>query len=145
MKTMNPPLIAIALAAGLVGCSMSPSTGSAPALADVRGMKPCPASGGDQQPVFIELVLRGGVPEARQKDCSVKSGADVTWVAEFDFEIVFKGAAPLADGGREPLLSAQAYGHHEKTKKMVGSPGTYPYGIKANGHVVDPAIIIRPN
>lgn len=148
MKTLTPVLIAITLAAGLGGCSTGRTIDETPGtLANADG-KACSAQMDptNNDPVYIDIRLDGqGMPYAEQRDCKVYSGTRVTWRSRVRFDIRFKGIAPLADRGRAPLSSAEAYGVYKIRVDVIGPVGTYPYGIEANGHVVDPAIIIRPN
>jgi len=144
MKTLARPMTAVVLTAGLAGCWMHGS--SEPYDASADGV-PCGSSAAG--PVYIDIDYDNlGMP-IDPGDCSVVDGTQVTWRGPdgepVGFKIQFKSAAPLASRERGELSSVEYGGRYKVVRKINGPAGRYAYAIKANGKVLDPAIIIRPN
>jgi hypothetical protein len=104
-------------------------------------------SGAARTKVDIRIVYTAnGTPSADPDSAEVAVNGVITWRTDpgeqRPFEIVSKqtsGPGPHPGGNSHPA------GDHQELKRGAGSvPGRYPYGIKANGHVIDPDVIIRP-
>ena len=153
MKTMNEwsgtkaGMIAAALAVAFAGCSTTPggAGSSEPAPDPVDGTR-C-GSGVATGRVYIDVTYGADGTPVDPGDCHVASGTEVTWRgpggAPVMFEIHFKAAAPLERGERSVLPSVETDGRYKVMRRIAGAKGRYDYAIKANGKVLDPAIIIR--
>lgn len=100
--------------------------------------------------VFINIrYAPNGTPSASPGTCEVDQGATITWRGPSDsstmFQLDFPGGPPTA-AEHVDLVSGSSHGPRQKLKIVASSsPGTYKYGITANGQKVDPDVIIRPN
>lgn len=115
-----------------------------PSLIDTRVIP----SGAARTKVDIRIVYAAnGTPSADPDPAEVAVKGVITWHTDpgelRPFEIVPKHAS---GPGPHPGAKSHPAGDHQELKRGAGSvPGRYPYGIKANGHVLDPDVIIRPN
>lgn len=136
------PARSLALTLVLSAC-VHTTASDAVVTADGVPCSPVPASG----PVYIRVSYAAdGTPQVSTDECAIRSGTDVTWVGPDDepvqFRIRFKAASPAPDGARE--FDADKTGSTYKVKRtLAGADGSYPYAVIANGHTLDPAIIIR--
>lgn len=134
MRVNKTTVIAAMLVAGLAGCAMPRPDNPVAAVAD------CPA--------FIEVRYgQGGMPSVVPDECAVAQNTDVMWRGPDGnptiFAIKFTTATPVWEDERLEAVSTRVGSYQEVKKKMTAKPGTYKYAIKANGKVLDPAIIIR--
>jgi len=144
-------VIALGLWAALAGCS-TPGDAS---LAPDPDTAPDPLDGvwcGDpaheaSNKVYVNIRFNpGGMPSASPGSCTVKRGSEVTWRgpqgSTVEFELDFP-AGPPGHGG----LEAEPDRSERYKVVLVASeaPGTYKYGIAANGKHVDPDLKIKPN
>lgn len=105
--------------------------------------------------VFVNIRYgAGGRPSASPASCEVKRGTVVIWRgpegSPVHFELDFPGGPPdgsVATAGRHGTRrSASRAGERHKVEIPAnGPPGTYKYGITANGVHVDPDLRIKPN
>ena len=129
-------VIVLTVCGGLAGCQAPTEQAQAPALC---------AAGTNDKDVSIQILYDDkGVPRAEPASCTVTSEKKVTWqTADGEkrcFELVFKQGQPGEDAG------SGGKDCDKKIKmKKVDAETAFPYGIRANGHVVDPEIIIKPN
>ena len=101
------------------------------------------------QPVTIAIHYdRDGTPSAVPDSCTVDEGAMITWLTAAGMTSPFtitgeRGRTAWGGGGMQ--LPSHPSGDRQEVKVNAhAAPGRYKYGITANGHVVDPEIIIRP-
>ena len=101
------------------------------------------------QPVTIAIQYdRDGRPSAVPDSCTVDEGAMITWLTTAGVTSPFTitgepGRTAWGEGGMQ--LPSHPSGDSQEVKVNAhAAPGRYKYGIKANGHVVDPEIIIKP-
>ena len=96
--------------------------------------------------VNIRYAQGSGLPSASPASCTVKRGSQVTWRgpkgSTVDFELDFPGGPP-GHGGLES--DPDRDDRWKVTLPASGDPGTYKYGITANGKHVDPDLKIKPN
>lgn len=106
---------------------------------------PC-LPGVNRQPVslLISYAPGSGRPSVAMENCTVTAGTVITWQTPpgelRPFEIVYKGAAV---GRNEAGVSGGRY-RSRVTAGAVQVRTEFRYGIRANGHDVDPAIIVEP-
>lgn len=96
--------------------------------------------------VYLDIAYAAdGTPSVTPVACRVVSDARITWrTAKGEtrpFEIVFKGESAGSDDGAG--VEGDRYRKKLKAKK-VDATSEFAYGIRANGHEVDPVIIIDP-
>lgn len=96
--------------------------------------------------VYLDIAYAGdGTPSVTPVACRVVSDGRITWrTAKGEtrpFEIVFKGESAGSDDGAG--VEGDRYRKKLKAKK-VDATSEFAYGIRANGHEVDPVIIIDP-
>lgn len=115
----------------------------------VGGVREAQAAGVGTQHVTIEIQYdRDGRPSAAPDSCTVEEGAVITWLTAAGVTSPFtitgeRGRTAWGDGGMQ--LPSHPSGDSQEVKiNAHAAPGRYKYGIKANGHVVDPEIIIKP-
>ena len=107
-----------------------------------------PAARVGTQAVTIAIQYdRDGRPSAVPDSCTVDEGAMITWLTAAGvtspFTITGDRGHPAWGGGMQ--LPSHPSGDSQEVKVNAhAAPGRYKYGIKANGHVVDPEIIIKP-
>lgn len=97
--------------------------------------------------VYVLIDYNNGVPAPSPAECMVRPGTKVTWMSETngatEFEIMFKKAIPGEDASGKDLKSRMRGGRQKAWMVANQSVGRHDYGIKANGHDIDPAIIIK--
>ena len=90
-----------------------------------------------------------GTPSASPQSCEVKQGTQITWRGPEGNTVTFDIDFPSGPPGRveEGQLSSSPAPESRQKVKIVasGAPGTYKYGIKANGKHIDPDVKIKPN
>lgn len=103
---------------------------------------------GHQQSVPIAILYgHDGTPSADPDPCEVNEGAMITWRTPDGVTSPFtiigeKGHTAWGNGGMQ--LPSHPSGDHQEVKVNAhAAPGRYKYGIEANGHTVDPEIIIK--
>ncbi|MBB1089389.1 hypothetical protein H4F99_12965 [Lysobacter sp. SG-8] len=152
-------LVALGLCTSLAGCSGCATTPSPAPAASPYG-DACPASpsvASSKVHVRVTFPAPGGPPSTSPASCYVTRGTDVYLVTDegvnVPFAIQFKqaGTSLVAADARNP--SPGTPGVWEGSQAGVNrqallleadaNPGNYPYNIRANGHTVDPVIIIR--
>lgn len=140
--------------AGIAGALMLALAGCPPVGLDT---KDDPAAGADgarcgtdasAMAVYIDIRYDAtGMPSADPENCEVAKNAKVTWRGpegnQAVFRIDFKNASPVAGDVRGVLVAEPGDDRYRVVRQMGANPGTYPYGIQANGKERDPAIIIR--
>jgi len=148
-----PTVVAVlVLLMGGAGCSTSPHD---PPLAPDTDTAPDPLDGvwcGDpahdaSNKVYVNIrYAPNGSSSASPESCEVKRGSQVTWRgpqgSAVDFELDFPGGPP-GHGGLESDPDRDE--RRKVTLPASGAPGTYKYGIAANGKHVDPDLKIKPN
>lgn len=99
-------------------------------------------------PVTIAIqYARDGRPSADPDSTTVDKGAMITWRTAAGVTSPFtitgeKGHKAWGNGGMQ--LPSHPSGDSQEVKVNAhAAAGKYKYGIEANGHVVDPEIIIR--
>ena len=113
------------------------------------GAREASAAKTSTQPATIAIQYdRDGRPSAVPDSCTVDEGAMITWLTAAGVTSPFtitgeQGRTAWGDGGMQ--LPSHPSGDSQEVKVNAhAAPGRYKYGIKANGHVVDPEIIIKP-
>jgi hypothetical protein len=101
---------------------------------------------GAKNKVYLDIAYAAdGTPSVNPASCTVVSEARITWrTAKGEtrpFEIVFKGESAGSDDGAG--VEGDRYRKKLKARK-VDATSEFAYGIRANGHEVDPVIIIDP-
>jgi hypothetical protein len=155
---MNVPTVVIALGLlAMVGCVATPDdsspTSSLPPDTDIA-VDPidgvwCGDAAHEASPkVYVNIrYATNGEPSASPDSCEVKRGTRVTWrgpqASPAVFELDFPGGPPAHHADLESDLMR---GEREKVTLVASAdPGTYKYGIAANGKHVDPDLKIKPN
>ena len=102
-----------------------------------------------QEPVTVTIQYdHDGRPSAAPDSRTVDKGAMITWRTAPGVTSPFtitgtRGHAAWGNGGMQ--LPSHSSGDSQEVKVNAhAAPGRYKYGIEANGHVVDPEIIIKP-
>jgi len=113
------------------------------------GAREASAAKTSEQPATIAIQYdHDGRPSAVPDSCTVDEGAMITWLTAAGVTSPFtitgeQGRTAWGDGGMQ--LPSHPSGDSQEVKVNAhAAPGRYKYGIKANGHVVDPEIIIKP-
>lgn len=153
---MKVPTVVIALGLSVVvtGCAMGgfppvsplpPDTDTAAHPSDGQW---CGDAAPDASKVYINIRYGpGGEPSASPESCEVKRGTQVTWRGPEGSPVAFELDFPGGPPDRAPDLESDfASSEREKVTLIAsGTPGTYKYGIAANGKHVDPDLKIKPN
>jgi len=104
---------------------------------------PCAQSAGAER-VWIDIP---SYQEGPKDDCEVDQGTTIVWRGppeeEDPFALEFTGPSPGGPGSQREYTSRDRGDRHTVTIDASGPPGPYPYAIKVDGVVLDPAIIIR--
>lgn len=137
--------VAIALALVLTGC---PPGGwdTKDDAAGTDGVR----CGSDASAAAVYVDIRydpSGMPSAEPGNCEVAKNTKVTWRGpqgdDEAFRIDFKNASPVPGDERGVFVAEKEGERYKVVQRMGSTPGTYAYGIHANGRELDPAIIIR--
>lgn len=135
--------LAVALVLALTGCPPSRIDAKSDTADGVR-------CGSDALAAEVYVDIRydgGGMPSADPENCEVPKNATVTWRGpagdDEAFQIDFKQASPVARDERGVFVAEEDGDRYKVRQQMGSTPGTYAYGIRANGRERDPAIIIR--
>ena len=106
--------------------------------------------------MHIEILYAAdGMPQAHPAECIVRAGTRVTWRTQTGaaaFELEFEGGSPGTDAFAPRLRDQRAFpSRSEGGRQKVGISARdvdretrLKYDVVANGHRLDPAIIIRP-
>ncbi|QSX77236.1 hypothetical protein [Agrilutibacter solisilvae] len=136
-------VIAVPLLAMLAACARQPSP---PGLAEEDG-ESCavPAHG---KKVYIDVAYDGsGRPSVTPDECEVDNGTAIVWRTAKDvkgaFEIEFEGESAAGPGAPKRVRSEEKDARQKAQVTSENKVARYKYAIEANGHRVDPAIIIR--
>ena len=112
------------------------------------GAREASAAKTSEQPATIAIQYdRDGRPSAVPDSCTVDEGAMITWLTAAGVTSPFTitgDRGRTAWGGGMQLPSHPSGDSQEVKVNAHAAPGRYKYGIEANGHVVDPEIIIKP-
>ena len=111
----------------------------------------CPVASLPVNAVFIDIVYAAdGMPSVRgPQECQVYSGTKITWRTvrgeTRPFRLVFKKEHPAEDDGKRDRgrIDGDRFKYTVVTEKVT-TRIAYTYGIIANGHEVDPVVIIDP-
>lgn len=134
----------------VVGCSCSPDEdrpkgGSVASTADPDGVA-CSSDSSGMGAVFIEIVYASdGTPSSVPDQCHVSQGTPIVFRTVAGEMRGFVIDFPTASPGRHlrgPQPSGPRGGRQKLDIVADGPLGTYKYDIEANGHIVDPDIII---
>jgi len=106
-------------------------------------------SGAGKAPTFVEISIAfdaDGTPSAQPDSVEVLAGGTITWRSAPGETTPFQILPKLAwEQGHVTGLRSHPQGDCQLLTCGASSvPGTYHYGIEANGKVVDPDIIIKP-
>ncbi|MFC3717156.1 hypothetical protein ACFONC_13430 [Luteimonas soli] len=110
-------------------------------------------------PDYIEVAYAAdGTPVVAPDSCKVKVGATVTWRGpasdQTPFTLRFDGDPGSVEKGTPPrdrrsMISTSSLevesepGLHQEVAITAENTGDYKYDVEANGHVLDPHIIIE--
>lgn len=154
-----PTVVVFGMLLGLIGCRSvddAPGSGSGGTLAHDADTADDPVDGrwcgnaGHGMKVFINIrYAPNGTPSASPQSCEVDQGTTVTWRGPEGSPVVFRldfPGGPPTTAEHLDFESDSRHGSRQKFKIVASSqPGTYKYGITANGEHIDPDVIIRPN
>lgn len=150
MKLLRAVALGAAIAMAMAGCVHGPRSGT---------------SAGDTAPDAVDGVWCGdpahessartyvnvtyaddGMPAASPASCEVKQGTEIVWRGPSGNPTPFKLDFPGGPPGRgDPESAAAPDGGRQKVILWAtAAPGTYKYGISANGKHLDPDVIIKP-
>lgn len=134
---------ALAVGLGLTGCA-SNGVGGRLDLAEDGARCDRPTIDGR-----VHVTIRyapDGTPSAVPEVCKVARGTRITWRGPdgdaTPFVLEFTQASPAGRGQPLEIRSGRTTNGHSVVIVADNAPGTYKYGIQANGITVDPAIII---
>lgn len=108
-------------------------------------------------PMFVDIIMKyaaDGTPSADPDPAYVRKGGTITWHTDAGvdapFEIIPKLAWVSERGPEADVLGLQSHRNNEMNwqEVKIGASliaGTYHYGIGANGKIVDPDVVIKPN
>jgi hypothetical protein len=107
-------------------------------------------------PDFVDIGIEyavDGAASAHPEHAMVRRNGTITWHTspgvDEPFEILPKIAWIADKGPSLDVLALQSHHNNQENWQEVrigasAVPGTYPYGIRANGITVDPDVVIKP-
>lgn len=151
MRTMHAIALGAAIGLAMAGCTVwetVPTPDPDTAADAVDGLWCGDPAHESSTKVYVNVrYADDGMPSASPDVCEVRRDTQVTWRGPADgaasFALDFPGGPP----GRGRLASAPApeTGRQKVILWATGEPGTYKYGITANGKRLDPDLKIKPN
>ncbi|GAB3386320.1 hypothetical protein [Lysobacter fragariae] len=149
MKVLRRVVLLVAV--GLSGCATQGSSQKQLAPVDtdtapgVDGVWCGDAGHLNHNKVYVNIkYANNGKPSASPDTCDVKQGSTVTFRGPEGESANFILDFPSGPPGDGELASVVGKGRHKVVLDATEPPGTYKYGITANGHHVDPDLKIKP-
>ena len=139
-------LIALSLSLSLTACTRPAGPPGQAGEADEDGESCAMPDHGKK--VYIDVTYDGsGRPSVTPDSCEVDNGTDIVWRTAQDvivaFDIDFEGESAAGPDAPKRTKSAESNKRQKVKLTSNNKVARYKYAIEANGHRVDPAIIIK--